>query len=334
MQISLRSYLAAGSAAVVGASAIALTPVLSQPMSVPTLPAAATANIALSAGVSDLVTYAQSVLGGTIGAAQQDIGSIIGQVAGYQDDVVLFVNTVVGGLVSIGQQSIGAMIPAIALAGVQLIPNVVTQGFRPALAAFQSSVMAAINIPVTAIGGAVQAIVGIVQAAVGGLVSGLSAVSQAIPAYSAVLGATFNQTFAAAGAAVQNSFGTGAAIGAVVNGLLGPNGVAGTAVKLTLGHGVTSTAGVLGITAYPANTPVPVPSLRDSVLGAVEQTGAGIYQAVSGALSAPGAASRKGRAASSVRAAASVAAPAAAVASGSSVKSAKHGVTRRAARTN
>ena len=327
MQISLRSYLAAGSAAVVGASAIALTPVISQPMSVPTLPAAATANIALSAGVSDLVAYAQTVLGGTVQAAQADIGSIIGQVASYQDDVVLFVNTVVGGLVSIGQQSIGAMIPAIALAGVQLIPNVVTQGFKPALAAFQSSVMAAINIPVTAIGGAVQAIVGIVQAAVGGLVSGLSAVSQAIPAYSAVLGATFSQTFAAAGAAVQNSFGTGAAIGAVVNGLLGPNGVAGTAVKLTLGHGVTSTAGVLGITAYPANTPIPVPSLRDSVLGAVEATGAGIYQAVNGALAAP-AASRKARAASSV------AAPAAAVAAGSSAKSAKHGVTRRAARTN
>jgi len=331
MQISLRSYLAAGSAAVVGASAIALTPVISQPMSVPTLPAAATASIALSAGVSDLLPAVQVVLGQTIGAAQQDIGSIIAQVAGYQDDVVLFVNTVVGGLVSIGQQSIGAAIPAIALAGVQLIPNVVTQGFKGALSTFQSDVMAAINIPVAAIGGAVQAIVGIVKAAVDGLVRGLSTVSQAIPAYSAMLGYKFSQTFATAGAAVQNSFGTGAAIGAVVNGLLGPDGVAGTAVKLTLGHGVTAPAGVV---AVPQAGPIYLDSLRDSVLGAVEQTGAGIYQAVSGALASPGAASRKGRAASSVRAAASVAAPAAAVAAGSSTKSAKHGVTRRAARTN
>jgi len=328
MQISLRSYLAAGSAAVVGASAIALTPVISQPMSVPTLPAAATVNIALSAGVSDLVTAA---LGQTIGAAQADIDGIIGQVAGYPAEIVSFVNEVVGGLVSIGQQSIGAAIPAIALAGVELIPNVVTQGFKGALSTFQSDVMAAINIPVAAIGGAVQAIVGIVKAAVDGLVTGLSAVSQAIPAFSAVLGYQFSQTFATAGAAVSNSFGTGAAIEAVVNGLLGPDGVAGTAVKLTLGHGVTAPAGVVAPAGY---GPIAVGSLRDSVLGAVEQTGAGISLAVRGALAAPGAASRKGRAASSVRAAASVAAPAAAVAAGSSVKSAKHGVTRRAARTN
>ena len=329
MQISLRSYLAAGSAAVVGASAIALTPVISQPMSVPTLPAAATANIALSAGVSDLLPAVQAVLGQTIGAAQQDIGSIIAQVAGYQDDVVLFVNTVVGGLVSIGQQSIGAMIPAIALAGVQLIPNVVTQGVGPALATFQASVMTAINGPVAAIGGAVQAVISIVQGAVNGLVSGLGAISQLVPAYSAVLGATFSQTFAAASAAVQNSFGTGAAIGAIVNGLLGPNGVAGTAVKLTLGVGVQTTPAVVG-----QNFTVPgtygtvsfVPSVRSAVFHGIEQTGAGIYAGVQQALN-PGA-HRKARAASSV------AAPAASVAAGSSVKSAKHGVTRRAARTN
>lgn len=331
MQISLRSYLAAGSAAVVGASAIALTPVLSQPMSVPTLPAAATANIALSAGVSDLVAYAQFVLGGTIGAAQADIGFIIGQVASYQDDVVLFVNTVVGGLVSIGQQSIGAMIPAIALAGVQLIPNVVTEGVGPALATFQESVMAAINGPVAAIGGAVQAVIGIVQGAVSGLVSGLGAISQLVPAYSAVLGATFSQTFAAASAAVQNDFGTGAAIRAIVNGLLGPNGVAGTAVKLTLGVGVQTTPAVVG-----PNFTVPgsygtvsfVPSVRSAVFHGIEQTGAGIYAGVEHALNPEERAHRKARAASSV------AAPAASVAAGSSVKSAKHGVTRRAARTN
>jgi len=330
MQISLRSYLTAGTAAVVGASAIALTPVISQPMSVPALPTAVSANVSL-AGISEVISAA---VGGTLQSAQTAVGGIITEVAGFQDDIGLFVNTVLGGLGAVASTSIGQVVPAIVESIVQLLPNVISQGFGPALGTLQAGLAAAISGPVGALSTAVNTVVTIVTQAVGGLATGLGAVAQAIPAYTAVLGAKFAGAFEAAGSVLASpgtGFGTGAALGTLLNGLLGPTGVAGTLVDLTLGEGVVSTAGVLGIGAYPANTPIPVKSIRTAVFEGVEATGAAIYAGVQQALPA---ASRRARAASSVRAAASVAAPAAAVAAGSSAKSAKHGVTRRAARAN
>jgi len=336
MQISLRSYLAAGSAAVVGAGAIALTPVISQPMTVPAIPAAATANIELAAGIADLMTVAQTALGGTSTAAQAAIGGIVAQVSGYQDDLLTFVTALAGGLGKVAKTSIGTVVPTVINAIVGLIPDAATNGIGPALTHLQTSLAAAINGPVTALTGAVNVVVGIVTQAVAGLTAGLGAIGQLVPAYTAVLGKSFGSAFEAAGSALATSgFGSGVAAGTLLNGLLGPNGVAGTLVNLTLGTGVQTTPAVVGPGFTVPNTGGTVsyvPSVRTVVLKGVETTGTAIYAGVKQSL--PAVASRKARAASSVSAAASVAAPAAAVAAGSSAKSAKHGVTRRAARAN
>ena len=335
MQISLRSYLAAGSAAVVGAGAIALTPVISQPMTVPAIPAAATANIELAAGIADLLPAVQTALGGTSTAAQAAIGGIVAQVSGYQDDLLTFVSALAGGLGKVAKTSIGTVVPTIVNAIVELIPDAAKNGIGPALTHLQTSLATAISGPVTALTGAVNVVVGIVTQAVAGLTAGLGAIGQLVPAYTAVLGNSFDSAVEAAGSALATSgFGSGVAAGTLLNGLLGPNGVAGTLVNLTLGTGVQTTPAVVGPGFTVPNTGGTVsyvPSVRTVVLKGVETTGAAIYAGVQQALPAG---SRKARSASSVSAAASVAAPAAAVAAGSSAKSAKHGVTRRAARAN
>jgi len=331
MQISLRSYLTAGTAAVVGASAIALTPVISQPMSVPALPAAVSANVSL-AGISEVISAA---VGGTLQSAQTAVGGIITEVAGFQDDIGLFVNTVLGGLGAVASTSIGSVVPDIVQAVVELVPNVISQGFGPALGTLQAGLAAAISGPVGALSTAVGTVVTIVTQAVTGLVTGLSAISQLVPAYTAVLGNSFAGAFEAAGSALASSgFGSGVALGTLLTGLLGPTGVAGKLVDLTLGQGVQTTPAVVGQGFTVPNTGGTisfVPSVSTVALAGVRATGAAIYVGVQQALPS---ASRRARAASSVRAAASVAAPAAAVAAGSSAKSAKHGVTRRAARAN
>jgi hypothetical protein len=331
MQISLRSYLTAGTAAVVGASAIALTPVISQPMSVPSLPAAASANVAL-AGISEVISAA---VGGTLQSAQTAVGGIITEVAGFQDDIGLFVNTVLGGLGAVASTSIGSVVPAIVQSVVQLLPNVISQGFGPALGTLQAGLAAAISGPVGALSAAVNIVVGIVSTAVTELAYGLGQIAQLVPAYTAVLGYKFAGAFEAAGSVLAGpgtGFGTGAALGTLLTGLLGPTGVAGTLVNLTLGTGATAPTAVVGTTFKEVAQGVRfVPSVSTVALAGVRATGSAIYAGVQQALPS---ASRRARAASSVRAAASVAAPAAAVAAGSSAKSAKHGVTRRAARAN
>jgi hypothetical protein len=169
MQISLRSHLAAGSAALIGASAIALTPVIAQPVALPALPATTAADVALAAlDFSTIIGGVGQALGGTVDLATADVGAIVQTVLGYQDDIALFASTVVSGLTQAATSAIGgetSPIPAIVQAVVGLIPDLIANGPAAAFANLQTGITAAFGPAVAVLTGAVNGVVGAVMAA-------------------------------------------------------------------------------------------------------------------------------------------------------------------------
>lgn len=169
--ISVRSYLAAGSAAVLGASAIALTPVLpGRPLSLATVPAPAVAEIALT-GIS-------LSLGDIIGVVQT-LGSLGGSLTGILDGLLPqeFVSDVISEILD----QAGPLISAAA--------DEVFGYFGTTLAGLPGEILtrvvqAAGNIP-TVLTGAFQAlstgdIVTAVQTVTTGLVAPFAAIGQTI----------------------------------------------------------------------------------------------------------------------------------------------------------
>ena len=147
--ISVRSYLTAGTAAVVGASAIALTPVMSGPaLNPPTVPAPATAEIALTGvtlPLADVIGVLQTLGGlggsltGVLGAflPQQFTNEVVAEVLNQTTplittaagDVVGYLGTALTGLL-VGPDSIAARvgaavgnIPAVLSAAVEALNN-------------------------------------------------------------------------------------------------------------------------------------------------------------------------------------------------------------------
>jgi hypothetical protein len=319
MQISLRSHLAAGSAALIGASAIALTPVIAQPVALPALPATMAADVSLAAlDFSLVLAGAGQALGATVADATDDIGAIVAQVLSYQDDIATFASTVIGGLT---QAATGAFsgdaspIPAIINSVVGLVPDLIANGPAVAFANLQAGITAAINAPIAVITGAVNAVITVVTQAVNGLAAGLGQLGGLAGAYTAVVADVLGGVVSDAGSAIAaGQLGTGAVAGIVIDGLLGPTGVAGTVEQLTLGTGVVTTIPTLvnsgGFTPV-AQGAVFVPSVRSAVFAGVEAFGQGVTAGLGQAFGGGGQGGAQARSAASARSAAAVAAPAA-----------------------
>lgn len=195
--ISVRSYLTAGTAAVVGAGAIALTPALpGQPLSPAALPAPAVAEIALtgfSLPTTDIIGVLQTLggLGGTIGGLlsgflpDQLINAVFTEIAGQAlpllttaaGDVLGYLGTAVTGLL-VGPDSIPARIGA----AIGDIPTVLTTAVTALsagdLATAVQTVTTGLAAPLTEVG---QTLADAAQAFQGFLNAELNSVVNALP---------------------------------------------------------------------------------------------------------------------------------------------------------
>lgn len=344
MQISLRSQLIAGTAAVVGASAIAMTPVTAPALNLPAVQVPSLSQVSLSAFSSPLSQLLETTFMTTNYLFNTDLNPILPEAwpfSGIEDGTGVFgalgwptalATGLLGGYSSVGliPQIIDDALPIISqlgyngsdylqavtselfAAGYYLseglwtsIGQVLTLDIPGALETVVSSVIGAGTALIT---GAGYVLTGIVNRAT-------AVVEAVIGLVPTLLGSTLRQVQVIGESVVGvvtnfvNAFGEAnpieAAWNAVVDGLLGPSGIPGTLVNLTLGAGVqtgpiaANTEAEL-VTAIEENF---VPSIRTEVQAGVK--------AIATALATPVATSA---AAVEAPAAAAVEAPAAAAA--------------------
>lgn len=336
MNITMRSHLIAGAAAIVGTSAIALTPIMQPALQSPALRAPSVALSALSNPISQVIettilandlftwkSYDTDPGGGAYNWNYAGIGDILNQ-ALYDEPSLGYYSYV--GLVP---QMLNDPLPSLRQLGLNWTDYVNTANYYAGLAgldlsdglwALPGEVVTAVQ---QAIGGDFQgaiqtlvaAVVGPVKAAVdevrtaaqyviSNVVSHAAAVAQAIPgilqtfAKSIVGGGTLlvKQSLQIAQGVISGLVGLDfeAAWNSAVEGLLGPSGLPGTLLNLTIGAGV-QTGPITDVDEIPANF---VPSLRTGLQGAQWSIAKALGADVGGAAAIAPAASKAAPAAS------------------------------------
>ena len=346
MQISLRSHLIAGTAAVVGASAIAMTPVMGAQLSLPAINVPTVAKVTLAGLDSPISELLGSViLGGQLLLnTDQDVADpgLWGPIAfGIQDFVGIPVpwltNDLNGGFSSIGllPQIIDDALPIVRQLGINGSDylNVAVAGLSAAGIALSEGVWnAAGDLLTLDIPGALATLAASISAAgtlalgsgayvLSGVVTRAQAVVEAvIGSLPLIIGATVAQLSLVVNTTIGVVTDTFAAStfedgwNAAIDGIFGATGIPGTILNITIGAGQQTGPIPYGpLTAVPPLTPTEesiaanyVPSVRTVVQSAVKTVANALATPVPGAVAAAPAAS-----AASARAAAVEAAPAA-----------------------
>ena len=354
MQISLRSHLIAGTAAVVGAGAIAINPVMGAQLSLPSINVPAAAQVALAAFDSPLAQlfatldvannylldpFSNPLVAANWPGANFGTDTFGGPPGNYPLLPAALADPALGGYSSVGvvSQFIDDALPIISQlgyngldylnvtgnalfgAGAELTQSLWTagglllQGNIPgALATVSAAITTAGQALLLAGGYVFNNVIAKASAVVATLVGSLPQLLAVTAAQAAVVAAS-------ATAVITNTV-TALSLGnlegawnAAVDGLLGPSGIPGTLLNLSIGAGIQTgpiiTPDAAGIAA------VFVPSTRTLVQGLSNEIVADL-QVQAPAASVP--AARSARSAASVRAAAVKAAPAAEAATGDS----------------
>ena len=345
MQISLRSHLIAGTAAVVGASAIAMTPVMGAQLSLPAINVPTVAKVTLAGLDSPISELLGSVIlgGQLLFNTSQDVtdADLWGPTAFQQGGVPFFPAALqadaLGGYSSIGllpqiiddalpitrqlgingSDYLNVAVAGLSAAGIALSEGVwnaagdlLTLDIPGALATLAASISAAGTL---ALGSGAYVLSGVVtraQAVVEAVIGSLpliigSVVAQLNLVVNTTIGVV-TDTFAA------STFEDG--WNAAIDGIFGATGIPGTILNITIGAGQQTGPIPYGpLTAVPPLTPTEesiaanyVPSVRTVVQSAVKGVANALATPVPGAVAAAPAAS-----AASARAAAVEAAPAA-----------------------
>jgi len=348
VQISLRSHLIAGTAAVVGASAIAMTPVMGAQLSLPSINVPTIADVSLAGFDSPITELLGTVIqGGNLlfnTSQAVSVASNWGPSAFFQP-LPWIANPLNGGYSAIGllPQIIDDALPIIRQLGINGSDylDVAVAGLGGAGVALSEGVwnaagqLLSLDIP----GALATLSTAISDAGTAALLSGAYVLSgvvaraQAVLAVAVagagyVLGATVAQISAVVARTVQvvtdtfDALGTGNVEGAwnaAVDGIFGPSGVPGLIMNLTIGAGqqtayIPPNEGPNGSGTQPLGTNF-IPSTRMVVQSGVKQIADALATPVVipfSVASAPAAAKKVGRSAASVRsAAAAVVAPAA-----------------------
>ena len=350
MQISLRSHLIAGTAAVVGASAIAMTPVMGAQLSVPSINVPAMASVALAAFDSPLAQLFdtlqvgnQYLLNDTSDPLDADSWPFAGFGTTYGTPPTNWplLPTVLGTAELGGYSSVGVIpqiiddaLPIISQLGYNGLDylNVTGDALFAAGSLFFQSLWTAggevlsLDIPaaLATVANAISASGALLLGAGGYVLQNVIAKASAVVdtlvgSLPLVLGVTVAQlsvVVAATTAVITNAvtaLGSGdfeGAWNATVDGLLGPAGLPGLVLNLTVGAGVQT--GPIATPDADGVAAVFVPSVRTEVQTLVKEITADL-QVTPSAAAAPAAAAKKAaRSAASVRSAAAVeAAPAA-----------------------
>ncbi|BBY62487.1 hypothetical protein MHEL_07300 [Mycolicibacterium helvum] len=348
MQISLRSQLIAGTAAIVGASAIAMTPVTQANLALPDLQLPSAAQVTLAGFDSPL-----SELIGTLNSLNQWLLSADNTTAGYTDLGGLFDATGVG-IAKVGYQfnAVG-LLPQVINDRLPIISQLGYNGAASLESAANAATTIALigseavwNLPGAFVTATQQALSGDIPGAVAtlqaaivtpfvnagavALASGSYMLDNAVARGTALLDAvptlvnlvvqsSIGQATVLAGAfstVVQNVI-TGLTNGnaeeawnAAVDGFLGPKGIPGTILNLTVGAGVQTGASTV------------VPSIRGEIQAAVHGIATALSQTGSAPPVPPPAAAAASPSASALRAAA---VPESSAAGGASVSNGNSG---------
>lgn len=279
MQISLRSQLVAGATAVIGASAVAMTPVAAPALNLPALKVPALSQVALSAFSSPLTQILNTTvfttnflfnttsnpLDATSWAFSGFPGSGEGEQGGLPVLPAALATSAAGGYSSVGliPQIIDDALPIISQLGYNgsdYLQAVTTELYAAGFYLSQGLWDAVGQLLTLDIQGALDTVIGSVIGAGTALITGAgyvltgvinratAVVEAVIGLVPTLLGATLGQISVAAGSVGNvltnfvDAFGTANPIenawNAVVDGLLGPSGIPGTLVNLTLGAGV------------------------------------------------------------------------------------------------
>ncbi|BBZ77023.1 hypothetical protein MANY_23600 [Mycolicibacterium anyangense] len=287
MQISLRSHLIAGTAAVVGASAIAMTPVVAQhDLALPAIQApAASASVQL-AGFDSPITELLTSIGLTNQLLFQNVGPVLSPAVpwsglsklGLLPQIITDALPVVRQLGLNGSDYIYQSVKGLGTSAVAL-----SEGVWNAAGQLASlNIQGAINTLVTAVQFAGQNALAAGNYVLQGVITRATAVvNNLVPILSALPGAVINQGLVVAGAVVKvvtnavNALSAPNPIegvwNAVVDGLLGPTGIPGVLNALTIGPGVDASA-TPPINAY-------VPSVRTVVTSVVKAVQTGLATA-------------------------------------------------------
>jgi len=346
VQISLRSHLIAGTAAVVGAGAIAMNPVVGAQLSLPSVAVPSVASVALAGLDSPITELLSTVILGSqylFNTTANPLLAASWPYAGFGQGIPVFpaalASPAAGGYSQVGlvPQIIADHLPAISQLGIngsQYLAASAAGLVGAGILVNEGVWNAAGELLTLNISGAISTLISSVQAAgslalasgayvLGGVVARAEAVVNYLVAeVPTLIGATVGQITAVVNSAVAVVTNTVAAIGggnfegaynAVVDGLLGPSGVPGTLLNLTIGAGVQTAPIATFNPQTGAYTPTTafVPSVRTEVQSLVK--GLKTALATPNPVSPPVASVRK-----AARSAASVAAPAVAAAAGDS----------------
>lgn len=329
MQISLRSHLIAGTAAVVGASAIAVTPVTAAHLDLPTIKAPAVALKAFTpplvalagtlfqagsylfntdAPVDDAASWPFANFGDEFGTPPVNIPGIVPLVLGPEvlPGIGLGINTSVGLIPQIIddalpiisqlgyngsdylQATLGALyastdylVGGIWEAAGQLLSFDIQGAFDTILTSISQTGSILLTAGGYVLSGVVNRATAVVEALIGGLGTVVGATLRQLQVIGDSVGTVFNNVFDAFGGPnpIEGAW------NALVEGLLGANGIPGTIVNLTIGSGV-QTGPITGATPEEIQASIEanfVPSIRTEVRGLVQAVTAALQTPVSGA---------------------------------------------------
>ena len=369
MQISLRSHLIAGTAAVVGASAIAMTPVMGAQLSLPSINVPTVANVSLAGFDSPLSELLGTVLvGGQLlfNTDQSVANPVLWGPSAFFQPIPWITNPLNGGFSSIGllPQIVDDALPiirqlgingsdylAVSAAGLTAAGLALSEGVWNAAGDLLSlDIPGALTTLGIAISDAGTAALGAGAYVLTNVVARAQAVVElAIASAGYLLEATVTQIGAVVARTIQIVEATATAIGAgsfegawnaAVDGIFGPSGIPGLVLNLTIGAG-QQTAPIPAGEGPNTNGTAPlgtnyIPSTRAVVQSAVKQVAAALVPGASSAAAAPAAPAAAPAAlaasAASARAAAGEAAPAAEAAEAPAAEVAAPKPARKAAR--
>ena len=344
MQISLRSHLIAGTAAVVGASAIAMTPVMGAQLSLPAINVPTVAKVSLAGFDSPLSELLGTVLvGGQLlfNTDQSVANPVLWGPSAFFQAIPWITNDLNGGFSSIGllPQIIDDALPIVRQLGINGSDylNVTVAALSGAGIALSEGVWnAAGDLLSLDIPGALSTLVTSISAA-GTLALGAGAyvlsnvvaraqavIGLAVASAGYVLEATVAQIGAVVARTIQIVEETATQIGlgslegawnAAVDGIFGPSGIPGLILNLTIGAG-QQTAPIPAGEGPNTNGTAPlgtnyIPSTRAVVQSAVKQIAGALTVTATPPIAAAPAAAKSADLAASARAAAAEAAPAA-----------------------
>ena len=373
MQISLRSHLIAGTAAIVGAGAIAVNPVMGAQLSVPSINVPAAAQVALAAFDSPLAqlfatldvannylldsasnpsvaaNWPYAGFGTTFGVPpanypllpaalnSAELGgySSVGVVSQFIDDALPIISQLgYNGLnyLNITGNAVFGSAAELTQSVWTAVGQVLQGNFPGALTTISTAISNAGTALLAAGGYVFNSVIAKASAVVASVVGSLPTLLAATAAQAAVVAAT-------AGAVVTNTV-TALSLGniqgawnAAVDGLLGPSGIPGALLNLSIGAGIQTgpivTPDAAGIAA------VFVPSTRTLVQATVKAITADLQVSPAAAAAAPSASAARSAAATEAAPAAEAAAgdsSAAATGSAPAEKPAAHRAARKAAK--